>query len=346
MKVIRLRATAPARYMEFIIRSVPIALREIVKHVHHVEEMLLQELIWKSDSDIWLLMEKYTEKDSPPLPSFHDVAPLSALDDGTGPKSPLRSARVNQMREFIEKFTAGATDTAFITDSASALEWNAKTGKLVIPTSPKELQNRPSKPITPLTALMRKVYSLAAIRLNDLCDRLEISTPSGDLAYYQRLWNALELIIRQRPELLQDRNIDQIIMSTVYIMGLINPKHKKSFQEIMNAYRAQPQVCRKFFERRNAKSQFPRLHPPSTATSSSPATHPAAKNATTSSNSTTPSSWPPPTPSCAASASSKLYKSCRKSLPKPPNAIKSRTTSDSSPRPSKTATSTPTSCRA
>lgn len=57
-------------------------------------------------------------------------------------------------------------------------------------------------------------YSLAVIRMNDLCTRLKLT----DEELKRKIWTCLEYCIMQQSQLLRDRHLDQILMCAVYVI--------------------------------------------------------------------------------------------------------------------------------
>lgn len=57
-------------------------------------------------------------------------------------------------------------------------------------------------------------YHLASVRLQDLCNRLELS--EEDLR--KKIWTCFEYSIMKHTDLMQDRHLDQILMCAVYVI--------------------------------------------------------------------------------------------------------------------------------
>ncbi|XP_074644237.1 retinoblastoma-like protein 1 [Tubulanus polymorphus] len=87
-----------------------------------------------------------------------------------------------------------------------------------------------------LALFFRKFYTLASVRLRDMCERIEI-----DADLRRRIWTCFEWTIVNETELLMDRHLDQIIMCAIYVMSKVSDADK-SFQDIMKYYRMQPQA--------------------------------------------------------------------------------------------------------
>lgn len=102
-----------------------------------------------------------------------------------------------------------------------------------------------------LALFFRKVYHLSAVRLQDLCDRLNIL----DVDVCRKIWTCFEHSIVNHTDLMKDRHLDQLILCAVYVVTKVT-KVNKCFQEILQCYRQQPQtkshVYRSILLRKNA----------------------------------------------------------------------------------------------
>ena len=81
-------------------------------------------------------------------------------------------------------------------------------------------------------------YYMAAIRLEDLCSRLDVF----DTEIKQKIWTLLEYIMVHETHLIKNRHVDQLIMCSVYVVCKLS-KCDKFFTEIMRCYRMQPQAA-------------------------------------------------------------------------------------------------------
>jgi len=58
---------------------------------------------------------------------------------------------------------------------------------------------------------------MAHVRLQDLCDRLDVT----DDELHKKMWTCLEFIVMHHTELLKDRHLDQIVMCAVYVIAKV-----------------------------------------------------------------------------------------------------------------------------
>lgn len=84
----------------------------------------------------------------------------------------------------------------------------------------------------------RKFYNLACVRMQDLCNSLEISEEEDK----KKIWTIFEYSIKERTGLMKDRHLDQILMCAIYVICKLVKMEKNSFTEIMRCYRLQPQA--------------------------------------------------------------------------------------------------------
>ncbi|XP_064097871.1 retinoblastoma-like protein 1 [Macrobrachium nipponense] len=84
----------------------------------------------------------------------------------------------------------------------------------------------------------RKFYTLANMRLRELCDRLDIT----DKELRKKIWTCFEHSIIHYTELMRDRHMDQMVMCAIYITCKVT-QNDRIFQEIMKHYRNQPQAA-------------------------------------------------------------------------------------------------------
>ncbi|XP_033625998.1 retinoblastoma-like protein 1 isoform X1 [Asterias rubens] len=82
----------------------------------------------------------------------------------------------------------------------------------------------------------RKVFHLVNVRLLDLAHKLNLSE---DLR--RKTWTCIEYSLTKHVDLMKDRHLDQLIMSAIYLMCKVTKQDQK-FQDIMRAYRRQPQA--------------------------------------------------------------------------------------------------------
>ncbi|PIK33212.1 hypothetical protein BSL78_29976 [Apostichopus japonicus] len=87
-----------------------------------------------------------------------------------------------------------------------------------------------------LGMFFRKVYHVLNIRLRDMCAKLSISEELR-----RKIWTCLEHCLVNHINMMKDRNIDQLLLCSIYIICRVTDQ-PNSFQNIMKCYRRQPQA--------------------------------------------------------------------------------------------------------
>ncbi len=97
--------------------------------------------------------------------------------------------------------------------------------------------NRPKRTGS-LALFFRKVYHLAHLRLDALCQGLQIVEEDVK----RKIWTTLEHTLTAKTDLLKDRHLDQLLMCSLYIVCKVVGQCK-NFTDIMKQYRNQPQAA-------------------------------------------------------------------------------------------------------
>ncbi|PZC83765.1 hypothetical protein B5X24_HaOG206922 [Helicoverpa armigera] len=207
----------------------------------NVEEEVLESLVWTSDSPLWDQLSKT------PVPASQDVKVHDSPHRRNGLQSPVSAA--------IDRYLSPIADQAKkqlfkdpIKPGQSLLATNNTPARQEPSTSQPtpSCSNGDSNPSTPkktnnsLILFFRKFYSLAVVRINDLCTRLRLT----DEELKRKIWTCLEYSIMHQTQLMRDRHLDQILMCAVYVICRVsnNPTNQveRTFAEIMRCYRQRP----------------------------------------------------------------------------------------------------------
>lgn len=86
-----------------------------------------------------------------------------------------------------------------------------------------------------------QVYYLAAVRLQDLCERVHLDEKGR-----HRVWTLFEHVLRTETSLMAGRHLDQNLMCCLYVVAKIS-KQDVSFHNIMYHYRHQPQASSRVY---------------------------------------------------------------------------------------------------
>lgn len=264
------------KVIELVIREEERLSRDIVKHLATIEERVLDSMAWESDSPLWTAIAANGS-----IPSCQDVvlppstneqnpfemSPLSSLRRNEGFQSPMPvSGRYSitpleggarrrlfdgglsgdgssattqpQILQVVMPHRSENGDIKYVLLNASALDSDHVNQRQDIEHSPAPI--RPAVKANPVNLFFRKVYYLAQLRFRDLWNRLSIN--SIDLQ--RKIWTLFEDQIRNHTNLLRDRHLDQMIMCATYAVIKVCKSDRATnfFQEIMKAYRFQPQA--------------------------------------------------------------------------------------------------------
>lgn len=220
---------------------------------------------------------------------------------GLIPRSPATNKITLQVKEngvttlYTLPSTPGvpAEPTSATTPATAAIALNTPASDAKSELSTEATPNTEKKKEKPkragsLALFFRKFYTLANMRLRDLCDRLDIT----DLELRRKVWTCFEHSIIHYNTMLKDRHMDQMVMCAIYITCKVTGRDR-IFQEIMKHYRNQPQ----------AASHVYRSVLIMRSTSTQPQTE-GLSNAATPGGANKLSSLPPPTPSQMTGTSS------------------------------------------
>lgn len=93
-----------------------------------------------------------------------------------------------------------------------------------------------------LELFLRKVIQLSSQRSKDICCRLQIPPK-----IYQQVWQAILHIITEKTNIMINRNLDQIIMCSLYGVSRVNQLKDITFKNIIEQYKSQPQASSKIY---------------------------------------------------------------------------------------------------
>uniref|UniRef100_A0AAX7SN62 Retinoblastoma-associated protein A-box domain-containing protein n=1 Tax=Astatotilapia calliptera TaxID=8154 RepID=A0AAX7SN62_ASTCA len=175
----------------------------VVTHLIQVEEKVLENLAWISDSPLW---DEITPNEGH-MPTCQQVMHPNRLE---GPMQ---------------------TDPGVPRDVSLGMNHSARTEQQCSPSAINK-QERCSS----LHLFARKVYSLMAKRLRELCSTLEIS---DELRL--KIWTCFEYSLVHCSCLMEDRHLDQLLMCAIYIIAKIT-KMEIPFKQIMKCYKSQPRA--------------------------------------------------------------------------------------------------------
>jgi len=249
------------KVIEILIRGEDGLARDVVKHLQRIEEQILESKAWTRSSPIWDAIAACGDQG---VPSCEEVSlpggdpalgqsPLSHLKT-TGGRSPIVGDRFKSpivtavaRRQLFSGGQPGQSVLATTSPQHSPMKgyplyspMKAQPTLSVAPTQPPP-GVAPAKPrrTGSLALFLRKVYHLAHLRLENLCQSLQLP---GEIV--RRIWTCLEWTLRTHHTIMKDRHLDQVIMCALYIVCKVSGKEcEKNFTDIMKHYRNQPQAA-------------------------------------------------------------------------------------------------------
>ncbi|GAB0094709.1 Retinoblastoma family protein [Sergentomyia squamirostris] len=230
--------------------------RDIIKHLNYVEEQCLEELVWKQQSSLWL---KLAHVDKSKL-TWQDVdLKAFAADDLTGitphgvnPAGPSM-ARASQITPSHSGTPGGDSHSReaairkqlFRSDSGPNLDTNggqpAPSPQRQLPDMVVDETTTPQKRQS-LVIFFRKFHKLAYQRMCCIYRDLQLADPDN----LRKIWTIFEYSILKYTELMKERHMDQMLMCAIYVFFRVR-KVDKTFKDIMQAYRHQPQSASRIY---------------------------------------------------------------------------------------------------
>uniref|UniRef100_A0A2R8MCF3 Retinoblastoma-associated protein n=1 Tax=Callithrix jacchus TaxID=9483 RepID=A0A2R8MCF3_CALJA len=224
LNVLNLKAFDFYKVIESFIKAEGNLTREMIKHLERCEHRIMESLAWHSDSPLFDLIKQSKDREGPtdhlesacplnvPLQNNHTAADMY-LSPVRSPKKKGSATRVNS--------TANAE-----TQATSAFQ-----------------TQKPLKS-TSLSLFYKKVYRLAYLRLNTLCERLLSEHPELE----HIIWTLFQHTLQNEYELMRDRHLDQIMMCSMY--GICKVKNiDLKFKIIVTAYKDLPHAVQETFKR-------------------------------------------------------------------------------------------------
>uniref|UniRef100_A0AC35TNX4 Retinoblastoma-associated protein n=1 Tax=Rhabditophanes sp. KR3021 TaxID=114890 RepID=A0AC35TNX4_9BILA len=187
------------RIIELVIKSGSHLAREFVKHLNFVEERILEELAWTMYSPAW---NHFGDGPSKFPSSFKVQYPSTELSLNDADKEKIVSYE---------------------------MEMKIRRANGVQHPEPENLNYN-------CLIFARKFYYLAAVRLSDLCEHLNIQNETK-----AKVWSTFEYLIRNHLSILKCRHLDQLLLCSVYVIAKVT-KLTISFNDILQVYRLQPQA--------------------------------------------------------------------------------------------------------
>ena len=177
--------------------------RDVIKHLSTIEERILEEYAWQSDSLIWNQIEEQSM-----IPRSSDVISSNHLSNPLSPTRPLQSSLSERFgspinNPNVKRKLFGEADPIPKPVLASKSQ-NPK--KCVEEKSGKTRKNS-------IDLFYRKIYHMVARRIQHLAQRLPNEAPrvSFGSGLIQTVFTIFEHTIMNHPTMAKDRHLDQVI---------------------------------------------------------------------------------------------------------------------------------------
>ncbi|KAL3655900.1 Retinoblastoma-related protein 1 [Castilleja foliolosa] len=275
-----------SKVIESFIRHEESLPRELRRHLNSLEERLLESMVWEKGSSMYNSLTVARPALSAeisrlgllaePMPSLDEIALHVEMSCGALPPNPsmlkqekhgqngdIRSPKrvCNEYRSVLverNSFTSPVKDRLLaMSNLKSKLPPPVLQSAFASPTRPIPGGGGETCAETAVNVFFSKIAKLAAVRINGMVDRLQLSQNIRENVYC-----LFQKILGQRTSLFFNRHIDQIILCCFYGVAKIS-QLSLTFKEIINNYRKQPQCKLQVFRsiyvdwtalRRNGKS--------------------------------------------------------------------------------------------
>lgn len=254
-----------SKVIESFIRHEESLPRELRRHLNSLEERLLESMVWEKGSSMYnsltvarpslsaeinrlgLLAEPMPSLDAiamhinsssgnlPPVPPLQksDLASNGHICDIRSPKrlcTEYRSVLVER-----NSFTSPVKDRFLALTNIKSKFPPPLQSAFASPTRPNPGGGGETCAETSINVFFGKIVKLAAVRINGMIERLQLSQQIRETVYC-----LFQKILNQRTTLFFNRHIDQIILCSFYGVAKISQLNL-TFKEIIYNYRKQPQ---------------------------------------------------------------------------------------------------------
>ncbi|OVA17341.1 Retinoblastoma-associated protein [Macleaya cordata] len=254
-----------SKVIESFIRHEDTLPRELRRHLNSLEERLLESMVWEKGSSMYnsLIVARpalsaevnHLGLLAEPMPSLDAISthtnisyggfpslslfrkPETSLGQNGAIQSPKRVCG-DSRSVLVERnsFTSPVKDCLLACNSLKPkFPAPPLQSAFASPTRPNPGGGGETYAETGINIFFSKIVKLAAVRINDLVERLQLSQQVRETVYC-----LLQQILSRRTALFFNRHIDQIILCSFYGVAKIS-QLSLTFREIIHNYRKQPQ---------------------------------------------------------------------------------------------------------
>lgn len=273
-----------SKVIESFVRHEETLPRELRRHLNTLEERLLENMVWERGSSMYNSLVVARPALAPeinrlgllpePMPSLDAIALLINFSSSGLPQSPVQKHEASPGQNgdirspkristeyrsvLVERnFTSPVKDRLLaLSNIKSKLPPPPLQSAFASPTRPHPGGGGETCAETAIHIFFSKITKLAAVRINAMLERLQLSQQIKEGVYC-----LFQQILSQRTNLFFNRHIDQVILCCFYGVAKIN-QINLTFREIIYNYRKQPQCKPQVFRnvfvdwstRRNGKA--------------------------------------------------------------------------------------------
>lgn len=247
-----------SKVIESFIRHEESLPRELRRHLNSLEERLLESLVWEKGSSMYNFLTVARPAFSveinrlglsaEPMPSLDAIAMTCGLfptqymlkQETPGQNGDIRSPKrvCTEYRSMLverNSFTSPVKDRLLALNNLKSKLTPALQSAFASPTRPNPGGGGETCAETAINVFFGKIVKLAAVRINGMVERLQLSPKIRESVYC-----LFQKIVSQQTTLFFNRHIDQIILCCFYGVAKISQLNL-TFKEIIYNYRKQPQ---------------------------------------------------------------------------------------------------------
>uniref|UniRef100_A0A4W3H225 Retinoblastoma-associated protein n=1 Tax=Callorhinchus milii TaxID=7868 RepID=A0A4W3H225_CALMI len=236
LSVFDIKAYEFYKIIESFIKAEQNLTRDMIKHLERCEHRIMESLAWQSGSPLFDVLRQQKEQEEQPEqpePTINLNQPLQHSHTAADLYlSPIRSPRKRGSNSVHANPVQGAEIEA------------ASSGQLH-PLAQAQLQK--SQKSTSLSLFYKKVYRLAYLRLNTLCNKLHLLTEYPQLEPV--IWTLFQHALQNEYDLMRDRHLDQIMMCSMYAICKVKNYFQLLFKTIVTAYKDLPNTNQETFKK-------------------------------------------------------------------------------------------------
>ncbi|GCC37210.1 retinoblastoma-associated protein isoform X1 [Chiloscyllium punctatum] len=231
LRVFDIKAYEFYKVIESFIKAEPNLTREMIKHLERCEHRIMECIAWQTDSPLFDILRQQKEQEDQP----DQLEPTSSLKQPFQHNHTAADLYLHPERSPQKK------------GSCSAHEVPTQQAKIETPSAGQsqfQPQQKPQK-FTSVSLFYKKLYRLAYLRLNTLCNHLCL--PSDHPPLEAIIWTLFQHTLGNEYELMRDRHLDQIMMCSMYAICKVKNIDLR-FKTIVTAYKDLPNTSQETFK--------------------------------------------------------------------------------------------------